>query len=104
MKSTSNMLLTTLIGTALLAGCATTDKMDQPTYERHLAKARDAISKSDAVRYTWTNSENAMEKAEEAAKNGDWATAIKQAKLAREFSVLAYRQYEREKNSVPILD
>ncbi|MDX5151044.1 MAG: hypothetical protein R3188_01090 [Acidiferrobacterales bacterium] len=104
MKSTSKMLLTTLIGTALLAGCATTDKMDQPTYERHLAKARDAISKSDAVRYTWTNSENAMEKAEEAAKNGDWATAIKQAKLAREFSELAYQQYEREKNSVPVLD
>lgn len=104
MKVTSNLLLATLASAALLAGCATTEKMDQPTYERHLAKAKEAISKSDAVRYTWTNSEDAMEKAEEAAKNGDWATAIKQAKQAREYSELAYQQYQREMNPKVILD
>jgi len=104
MKTNSNKALAVLIATALLGGCATTDKIDQPTYERHLTKARDAIAKTDAVRYTWTNSEDAMEKAEEAAKNGDWATAIKQAKQAREFSELAYQQYQREKNPVPFLD
>jgi len=104
MRYTTKMTLAAVIGTALLAGCATTESMDKPTYERHLAKAKEAIAKSDAVRYTWTNSEDAMEKAEEAAKTGDWATAIKEAKLAREFSELAYQQYEREKNPVPVLD
>jgi len=104
MKITSKMVLAALVSTALLAGCATTEKMDQPTYKRHLAKAKEAITKSDAVQYTWTNSEEAMEKAEDAAKSGDWATAIKEAKLAREFSELAYQQYQREKNPVPALD
>lgn len=96
--------LATLIGAALLTGCATTEKVDKPTYEQHLAKAKAAITKSDAVRYTWTNSEEAMGKAEEAAMSADWETAIKQVKLAREFSELAYQQYQREKNAVPVLD
>lgn len=104
MKFTTKTALAILVGTVLLSGCATTEKMDQPTYERLAAKAKEAIAKSDSVKYTWTNSEDAMEKAEEAAKNGDWATAIKEVKAAREFSELAYKQYEQEKNPVPVLD
>ena len=104
MKFTTKTALAILIGSLLLGGCATTEKMDQPTYERLAAKAKEAIAKSDSVKYTWTNSEDAMEKAEEAAKNGDWPTAIKEVKQAREFADLAYQQYEREKNPVVVLD
>jgi hypothetical protein len=104
MKISSKSALATLFGAALMTGCATTEKMDQPTYERLLAKAKTAIAKSDSVRYTWTNSEDAMEKADAAAKNGDWATAIKEVKLARKFSEMAYEQHQREKDAVPVLD
>jgi len=104
MKFATKTAMAILLGTVLLSGCATAEKMDQPTYERLAAKAKEAIAKSDSVKYTWTNSEDAMEKAEEAAKSGDWAKAIKEVKLAREFSELAYQQYEHEQNPVPALD
>ena len=104
MKLTANTAAAMLLGISLLGGCATTEKMDQPTYDRLAAKAKDAIAKTDSVHYTWTNSEDAMEKADAAAKSGDWATAIKEVKLAREFADLAYEQYQREKNPVPVLD
>lgn len=104
MKIVPKSALATLFGTVLLTGCATTEKMDQPTYERLLAKAKTAIAKSDSVRYTWTNSEDAMDKAEAAAKNGDWATAIKEVKLAHKYSTMAYEQYQREQNAGPVLD
>jgi len=99
-RSSAILLLTS----AIISGCATTEKMDQPTYERLLSQAKQSIAKSDSVKYTWTNSEDAITKADEAAKAGDWATAIREAKKAREFSELAYEQYEAQKNAGPALD
>ena len=104
MKPVTRNTLTIVLGVMFLYGCATTEKMDQPTYERLHAQAKKSIERSDSVRYTWTNSVDAMEKADAAAKSGDWATAIKEVKLAREYSELAYEQYKNQKEAVPVLD
>lgn len=104
MNIATKTILAVLLGTTSLVGCATVDKMDQPTYERLASQAKAAMAESDAVKYTWTTSEDAMAKAEEAARQGNWETAIKQVKRAKEQSELAYKQYQQEQNSTPVLD
>lgn len=104
MHKTAKHLIAAMLGTIVLTGCATVEKMDQPTYERLHANAKKAFEKSQSVQYAWTTAEDALEKAEIAAKEGDWDTAIKQAKRARQQSELAYQQYESQKNSGPSFD
>lgn len=101
MQKSAIHLVAALLGTLVLTGCATVEKMDQPTYQRLHAKATKAFEKSQSVQYAWTTAEDALEKAESAAKEGDWETAIKQVKRAHQQSDLAYKQYESEKNSEP---
>jgi len=104
MNTALKMITTVMLGTALLAGCATVEKMDKPTYDRLQAKAKAALDKSDSVQNSWTTAEDALEKAEAAAKNGDWETAIKQVKKSRSQSELAYEQHRQEQSKGPVYD
>jgi uncharacterized protein YceK len=96
--------MSVVFGATLLTGCATVEKMDKPTYERLHAEAKAAFDKSNSVQYAWTTAEDALEMADEAARKGDWESAIKQVKKAKEHSNLAYEQYEREHGKGPVYD
>jgi len=93
-----------LAAAIFLGGCATVEKMDQPTYERLNKQAQAAFDKSASVNYSWTTAEEALANANESAQQGDWANAIKLVKKARDHSELAYKQYEAQKNPTPTLD
>ena len=104
MKPTYKLIATAILGAALLTGCATVEKMDKPTYDRLSSEAKAAFDKSNSVQYAWTTAEDAFEKADEAAKKGDWEGAIKHVKYIKEQSQLAYQQYEREQGKGPVFD
>lgn len=100
----AKLAVISLAAATFLGGCATVEKMDQPTYERLQKQARSAFDKSASVNSAWTTAEDALKNAAEAAQQGDWANAIKLAKKARDHSELAYKQYEAQKNPAVVLD
>lgn len=91
-----------VLATGLAVGCATTPepKEPEPAVEagpsadalKAIEAAKAAIAKAKSVGGLWRDTEKMLKKAEEAAKAGDNAKAIKLANQAREQAEMGYNQ------------
>lgn len=72
-----------------------------PAVQRAIDEAIGATKKANSVGFEWRDSGKMIKKAQAAAEKGDDATAMKWANMAREQGVLAYKQYESQRNAGP---
>jgi nucleoid-associated protein YgaU len=92
-----------LLTVMMAVGCASQQKQEAaPAAEGPsassvaIANAKAAIKKADALGYLWRDTAKILKKAEEAAKKGDEAGAVKLANTARTQAELAVKQYYLE--------
>jgi len=85
-----------LVG-ACAGGLSTEEK--QTAYEQTLAAAESAYNKALSVGFAWTNSEELLKAAREAAGKGELDKATSLARESRTMSELAYNQYLEQKDA-----
>ncbi len=107
---TGKALVPVFLAMGLVAGCATTPQ-EQPAPAKQqqgpsaavmdaINSAKAAIAKAKSVNWIWRDTQKILKKAEDAAKAGDEAKAIKLANKARGQAELAVNQYYLEKAKV----
>ena len=84
-------------------GAADTSSNDKAAFEQAYQQAESALKKVDAVEAAWSETEDRLAEAKEAAAKADYATALKLAERAKFESNMAYEQYESQKNAGPAL-
>lgn len=92
-----------LLTTAILAGCASNDSYaaTEAGYNDALADATKAINAAGEANYEWRDSEKLLEKAAEAAKKGDYGTAVKLVSEAKMQGKTALVQSKAQANAGP---
>lgn len=75
----------------------------QSEYEALLNKVTEEYKKLDANGGAWRDTEETIEKAQEAAKKNDFAGAMKLLKEASDETQIAAKQFEEQKNARPYL-
>ena len=87
---------------ALLGGCAATQEAPAPVDEKAsseaIAAAVAAAKKANSVKGEWRDTGKMIKKAQDAAKKGDHAGAIKLAKKAQDQGELGYKQAVSQKD------
>lgn len=99
MKYLTSVASSSIAIALVCTGCASMDTPNKSNYERVLGEAQAAFDKSAMMKHAWSTADDALTDAKKAADAGDWATAIKLAKKAREHSELAQAQAVSETNA-----
>ena len=106
MSSHAMLLAVAVLSLGLAAGCAVQKekapaapavKAPNPAVTQALDSARTAIKNAKSHDWIWRDTEKFLKQAEEAARQGDDAKAIKLANKARSQAELAVNQYYLEK-------
>lgn len=89
----------------LLSGCASTgggEPASLESYQKAHNEANIAIKAAVMANNVWRDSRKILNKAEKAAKSGDYETATKLALKAKRQGELAVLQAEQQKNAGPM--
>lgn len=84
-----------------LAACATGPTYTQAQADSAIAAAEQKTKQAAKVNYEWRDTGDMIKKAKEAAKKGDFDTAVKLASKAEKQSTMALQQYEDNKTAGP---
>lgn len=84
-----------------LAACATGPTYTQQQADSAIAAAEQKTKQAAKVNYEWRDTGDMIKKAKEAAKKGDFDTAVKLASKAEKQSTMALQQYEENKSAGP---
>jgi len=91
----------------LLSGCASNGSSEgsveatKANYNSALAEANKSLKAAAQANYVWRDSGKILKKADKAAKNGDFKTAIKLANKAKRQGDMALAQSKTEANAGP---
>ena len=86
---------------ALMTACATAPTHTLEQANAALVAANAANGNAKKVNYEWRDTGKILKKARKAKADGDFDTAVKLAKQAERQAVMAYAQYEDQKNAQP---
>lgn len=110
--NTKHFCATTLLGGLLATGCASTPSEPvsaagpdtrQAEFAALVQEATAALDRVDAEGFEWRDSRKMLKEAEEAAKAGDYAKAMKLAGEAKFQGEAAHAQYLANQNAGPHL-
>jgi len=87
--------------TLLLGACATAPSVTKEDAMAAIDMAKQETAAAAKVNYEWRDTGKIIEKAEEAMKKEDYATAVKLANQAKNQSSNALLQYQDQKNAGP---
>jgi len=91
-----------LIATALvLSACGAPQKHTDKDAAAAIAAAKEAQTKAKKAEFEWTTTGKLIEKAEDAAKNGEFDDAVKKANKAKKEADLALDQADAAKKAKP---
>lgn len=99
-KQTSGLLLLMMV---LFTACAGNDTYDlsEAGYNKAVNDAKEAITAANNANYEWRDSSKMLTKAAEAAKNGDYKTAIDLVSQAKAQGELALAQSKQQASAGP---
>ena len=79
------------------------DTQGKSDFDQIYQDAENAVKKAASVDNLWSETEDRMKEAKEAATKSDFETAIKLANRAKFESEAAVEQYESQKNAGPVM-
>ena len=102
MNHTKKLVRLALIS-VLVFGCASygTANATQEDYNAAVADAKKSLKDAKEAKYEWRDSGKILDKADKAAKAGDFTTAIKLANQAKHQGDLALAQSKMQENAGP---
>ena len=102
MNNTKNLVIIALTS-VLVSGCASygTANATQEDYNAAVADAKKSLKTANEAKYEWRDSGKILDKADKAAKAGDFPTATKLANQAKHQGDLALAQSKIQENAGP---